>query len=187
MKHLCLLAVIAATGCTSLNPITLARLALLDPLTLDPEQIRVVVTVPDGFGVQQDGTVMSIFGQPDPETPQVTDEFVLDSAEMAGANVLRIAPNDVDRMRAAQAKFAAWEAADPDAARGGFSIYTQPCFQDRQLPLSDVTGVASLSIQVTDAGGPLPLFRNVPMQDLAAMAMENYPDFDTLPLCHTGD
>lgn len=51
---------LCTVACTSIPPSAMAQLALLDPLTMKPADIRVVVTFPDGIRLKQGDVVMDI-------------------------------------------------------------------------------------------------------------------------------
>ena len=68
------LALIASlSACASVNPVGLARLAALDPLSADPEQISVAARLPQALKLRT-GDLMMVVKTNDEEAPEKIDE-----------------------------------------------------------------------------------------------------------------
>lgn len=148
------------SACVSLNPVTLVQLATLNPLTADPTQMAVAMDLPDGVGVAEGSAHMRIYAErEDGESFDERFELVQDAQE-----IWRVEPGAQDRFRTAQARAAAWEQADADASSGGFSVGFESCVQG-EGPGADAR--VSLSLQLEPGARFLPLFNNVPVEDLA--------------------
>ncbi|WP_044006221.1 hypothetical protein [Jannaschia sp. CCS1] len=160
MKHMIpALGILALTGCLSVNPVTLLRLAALDPLTADPTGMAVQMDLPDGVGVTDGSAFVRL--QAETEGGAQFDEVF---ALVASAQqVWRIDPNEQDRFRAAQARAAAWERAAPDATNGSFGASFSPC-RLGEGPAEDA--FVSINIQLEPEASFLPLLSEVPILSL---------------------
>jgi hypothetical protein len=162
----------AALGaCSSLVASTAARLAAMDPLTADPAAIEVALILPPGLQVVQGGATLSIEAQRGDKVEM--GQFVLQEQPMqivgiavpdgARAITLRITPDDVPRMRATQARIAAWDSDGAAKAKGSFGVGLNAC------ALGDGpsdSAVASLLIR-TEAGAPFePLVRGARLREV---------------------
>lgn len=151
--------VAGVSACVTMNPVTLVQLARLDPLTADPTQMAVTLDLPDGVGVAEGTAHMRIYAAvEDAESFDERFELVQDAQD-----IWRVEPGVRDRFRAAQARAAAWEQADADAASGGFSVGFEPCTQG-DGPGEDAR--VSLSLQLEPGARFLPLFSDVPVEEL---------------------
>ena len=167
---LCAVALLAA--CASLNPVTLARLALLDPLTADPAGFEVALDLPSGLGLHPDGAHLVFRAQ----RAGVVSEARYPLELRPGQPPLwRIAPESLPALRQQQAIIAAWEAADPDGTSGSLSIDLAPC-RTGAGPAPDAT--VDVSLRIEPGGALLPLVRGGAIAEVA--------DADTvaqLPAC----
>lgn len=172
MKHVfpALGAVILA-GCVSVNPVTLLRLATLDPLTADPTQMAVQMLLPEGIGVTEGSANVRVQAETEGGA-QFNEEFLLVATD---PNIWRIDPDERDRFRAAQARATAWEQAAPQETSGSFGAGFEPCLLG-DGPSEDAT--VSLSIQLEPGASFLPLLSGVPVLELGEEA-----DVDTLRPC----
>lgn len=148
------------SACVSMNPVTLVQLATLNPLTADPTQMAVALTLPEGVGVADGTAHMRIYAEhEDGESFDERFELLQDAQA-----IWRVEPGARDRFRAAQGRAAEWEQSDAGAASGGFSVGFEPCTLGNG-PGADAR--VSLSLQLEPGARFLPLFNNVPVEDLA--------------------
>lgn len=160
MKQLWMgLGALALSGCVSMNPVTLVRLATLDPFTADPTQMAVRMDLPEGVGVAHDSGFVRLQAMP-ADGEGFNERFLLVGAS---DEVWRIDPDARDRFRAAQARAVAWEQADAEGSSGGFTVGFLPCTQG-DGPAEDA--VVSLYIQLEPAAAFLPLFTDAAVHDL---------------------
>lgn len=122
------------SGCASVNPVALAKLAAMDPLSADPQQISVAARLPEALKLRT-GDLMMVVKTKDAFGPDAIDEtFYLAVADAApgDAGVImpddgehlqtaQVAPQDVERLRAAQAKARALKAAG-DKGKGSLTV-----------------------------------------------------------------
>jgi hypothetical protein len=128
-------AILALSACASVNPVGLARLAALDPLSADPQQITVAARLPVSLKLRA-GDLMMVVRTDVSEGPGKIDEtFFLTVTEAApgDAGVIlpgegerlqtaKVAALDLNRLRAAQAKARALKAAGTSKGKGSLSI-----------------------------------------------------------------
>ena len=172
-----LLALAALAGCASFNPITLARLAMLDPLSVDPGDIAVSLDLPEGLGILPGGAVleMGIANKVSGESQH--DQFTLAQSGTDGG-VFRVGEADLERMRAWQALARDWKAQYGDDAEGSLSLWLEICRAGRG-PARGARVSAQISL---DGGGAfLPLMPPTPVEAIAARP--GAPDVARLPQC----
>ena len=122
------------SACASVNPVALAKLAAMDPLSADPEQIAVAARLPEALKLRT-GDLMMVVKTTDATGPDAIDEtFYLAVADAApgDAGVImpengerlqtaQVAPQDMERLRATQAKARALKAAG-DKGKGSLTV-----------------------------------------------------------------
>lgn len=160
MKALLTASALLLSACGSVVATTAVQLANLSPLTADPADFAVRVTLPDGLDVAPGTAVLSLKAQETPEAAPITEDYTL----QRDADVFRVAQADLASLRALQAKANAWEAADSEAASGSLGIKLQPCRRGDQL---SVDARVSVAIQIEQGGIFLPLIRNAPLSSVA--------------------
>ncbi|MEM9343046.1 MAG: hypothetical protein AAGA87_08380 [Pseudomonadota bacterium] len=157
------------SGCSSIVPGTVARLATYDPLTADPAGFAVVVDLPEGLGLTTENWLSLTAARGD-ET--VGDRFRL----VRDGEVWRIDPARLDALRALQAQAREWESEDPDGTSGSLGVSVEGC-RVGDGPAEDATLTVHLR---TEANAPLrPLLRNASVEDILAAA-----GVDILPPCN---
>jgi hypothetical protein len=126
-----LLACLALSACSSVVPMTAARLSAMDPLTVDPGQIEVALILPQGLRVTPGSAVLTLSAQRGDQ--RIAGDFVLDERAVPGVPAPEgatvagygLTAHDVARMRALQAEIAAWKA--EGEARGALSVGVGGC------------------------------------------------------------
>jgi len=171
MKSLLLTAFLSLCACGSVVPTTALQLANLSPLTADPADFAVKITVPEGLDVTPNTAALYFTGQETPSSEPVTGTYILERQD----DVFRIAPSDLAQMRAQQTQFNAWETADSNAASGSLSVGIEACGDPSALTLDSRVSVA---IQITKNGAFLPLIRNAPLSSVVAQE-----ELDALEAC----
>ena len=123
------------TACASVNPVGLARLAALDPLSADPAQIAVAARLPLALKLRT-GDLIMVIKTNVAEGPEKIDEtFYLKVADAApgDAGVIvpeagerlqtaKIAPADLTRLKATQSRARAIKAEGRNKGRGSLSV-----------------------------------------------------------------
>jgi hypothetical protein len=168
-----LLSLILLTACASLVPSTVAQLATIDPVRMDPATLSVAVVTPAGLRPQPGTAVLIIEGSRSDtgeearmemvlaETPITLAGFALQPGEVA--TMFQIAASDLAPMRALQAQLAEWKAAAPDATSGSLSVGMGACTLGAG-PAPDAEG--AVFIRTTADGPMLPL---VPRSRIAGL------------------
>ena len=173
MKRLLFPALLAMSlaGCGSIVASTAAKLGLMSPLTADPGQFAVALSLPDGIDIADDGATLTLFATLASTGETRRETFVL----LEEGNVYRINPADLERARRVQAEVRAWEENDPRDSSGGLSINIAPCVIGAG-PAPDAT--VSFAIQTRPDGPFETLLRNGPLSEVA-----NQDDLAQLPQC----
>lgn len=154
------LAILGLAGCVSLNPVTMVRLATLNPMAADPDAIAVQLTLPDGVGVAEGTAAMTISANFAETEEGLVARFELESLPNG---VWRVAPDDQDALRVLQMRVTAAEEADPEATSGSFSVGFEPCALG-QGPGEDAR--FSIAIQLDVGGDFLPLVNRARVAEL---------------------
>ncbi|MFN3844442.1 MAG: hypothetical protein ACK4RZ_01305 [Paracoccaceae bacterium] len=160
--------VAAVSACGTVSPVTMARLAALDPLTADPAELAVAIVVPEGFSVVPGTaklTLKAARGQ-----QKLAEMVTLLDRPLAGAvqtpegsraTAYALAPIDVQRMRDWQATVAGWT--DGGAASGTFGLGVDGCTTG-DGPAPDA--LAAVYVRLEAGGSYLPLVPPSPMSAL---------------------
>jgi hypothetical protein len=141
------IACLAVTACASVNPAALAKLASLDPLTADPSQIAVAARLPEALKLRT-GDLMMVVKTNDTNGPEKIDEtfyLQVSDAEAGDAGVIvpddgerlqtaRVAPQDIERLRAIQAKASAMKAAGGAKGKGSLTVSAKGGCKAAELP-----------------------------------------------------
>ncbi len=169
MKLACLSA-LALSACTSLAPTTVMRLGNLSPLTADPADFAVDLTLPSGIDVSP-GKAILIFSVRRTDIERSEEGFF--TLQRTGS-VFAIDPADYADLRALQALALDWQDENPDASSGALSVALSPCRID-EGPADDAK--VSVAIQVAQGGAFLPLVRNGPLSAVTSdEQLQNMPD-----------
>lgn len=112
-------------GCTSLDATTLARLSQVNPLGADPALFRVLANLPEGLAMREGQSQLVLTLTTEGETE--IGEFVLEQGRQQGQQMLAVAEQDLDRLRALQVKAREAEAQDPDGTKGSLSASVGLC------------------------------------------------------------
>jgi len=161
MKALLIASALLLSACGSVVPTTVLKLSNLSPLTADPADFAVQVTLPDGIDVTPGTAQLTFTGQRTPDSPKTSGTFTLARA----GDVFRIAPDDLQPIRDLQAQFNAWETEDADQSSGSLGVTVGACTTGAG-PTPDAR--ISVAIQIADGGPFLLLVRNAPLLDVAA-------------------
>ncbi len=178
-----MLALPLAMSCSKVVMTTAAILGATSPMDADPQGFEVAVTLPSATGVQNDGAHF-IVGMENAQLDESFERtFILQQSETRDGKILfRVNPDDLDELRALQAKAKAWEMADPVASSGSISVFVSPCAIGDGPNLDDTFSVA-MRTQVD--GAFLPLIRGASIEDVVnALESENpQEDLKRLPQC----
>jgi len=173
-----LLSLATLASCTSFNPITLARLAMLDPLEVDPGNIAVSLDLPEGLGVLPGGAALEVGVSNTVSGEAQSSQFTLAQNGTDRGNVFRIAEADLQRMRAFQTRARDWKARYGEDAEGSLSLGLEIC-RAGAGPARDATLSAQISL---DGGGSfLPLMRPTSVETITNQP--DSPDVAGLPQC----
>ena len=118
--------VLALAGCGHVPVTSLPKLSRLDIMTLDVEQLRVAVNMPDGLRVRED------VGGPALEERIVLEDVTNTEPGPASdpspqARIFRIPQNDVARLEALRETIRQRKAAYPDDTRGYLTVTSAAC------------------------------------------------------------
>lgn len=123
------------SACASVNPVGLAKLAAMDPLSADPEQISVAARLPESLKLRT-GDLMMVVKTKETSGPDAINETFLLTVEEAAPGdaglvmpengerlqTARVAPADIERLRATQAKARALKAAGEGNGKGSLTV-----------------------------------------------------------------
>jgi hypothetical protein len=159
MNSLLFSTMLGLAGCSDIPIGTALRLAALDPLSADPAGMAVALDLPDGVGIVPGSAELALRAQA-ADGAEISGRYGL---ETTGDGVWHVRDGDRARLRADQARVAAWERADPAGTVGQFSVTLAPC-----LTSAGDIGRERLSAALQlEPGGPfLPLLRDVPVAEL---------------------
>ncbi len=158
-----ILSALTLSACTSIVPSKVLRLHALSPIEADPAGFAVAITLPKGLEIEpQSARLMFMVTRTD--TGETRDDvFVLErmTAERA---IYRVAPNDLNALRAAQVVAREWKAENDDATSGSLGVTLSPC-KVGTGPAPDAR--ATVAIRVNEDGPFLPLILNGPISAIA--------------------
>jgi hypothetical protein len=128
-------ALLSLAACASVNPVGLARLAALDPLSADPAQIAVAARLPLALKLRTGDLIMVIKTNVEEGPDKIDETFILEVASAApgDAGVIapeagerlqtaRVAPADIARLKATQSKARAIKASGKHKGKGSLSV-----------------------------------------------------------------
>ncbi len=134
-KFVSIVLMASISACASVNPVGLAKLAALDPLSADPAQISVAARLPEALKLRTGDLVMIVKtnGVEGPEAIDETFSLAVTEAVAGDAGVIvptdgerlqtaRVAPDDMERLRATQAKARAMKAAGKHKGKGSLTV-----------------------------------------------------------------
>jgi hypothetical protein len=143
----------------------LARLSTLSPTTADPAGFAVLMTMPEGLGVQR-GSARLIYAVRRTDTGEALQEDVVLKRD-SGTQVFRIAADDYARLRNAQATARAWQVQNDAATEGALSVHIAGC---KIGAGPDPDARVSVALKVAQGGEFQPLVRNGPLSAIASAA-----------------
>lgn len=154
---------LALCGCATVNPVTLARLGALDPLTADPSAFAARLSLPEGLVVVPGGAVLTLSANRADTGETVTGRFEL----VRNGDVWRLSDPDTARLRALQSQIRGWKSQAPDASSGALTISLTGCATGTG-PDPDAAVSADLSL---DGGASFaPLLRGLTAGEIIALA-----------------
>ncbi len=123
------------SACASVNPMGLAKLAALDPLSADPHQIAVAARLPEALKLRT-GDLMMVVKTNNATAPNAIDEtFYLAVTEAAPGDVgviipengerlqlAKVASQDLERLRTTQAKARALKSSGGANGKGSLTV-----------------------------------------------------------------
>ena len=159
-------------SCTVVPLTTQAALGRLDPLTADPGGFVLHFTLPPGVGLEESSAMFSLTSERSDTGESLASDYGLELMTVSdqGDFAFRIAPSDLDRLRADQARIGAWEAEAPRENSGSFSVHASGCLTGVELTPD---ARFSAGLQVTEGGPILPLIRNQPIGSLVDLSQED--------------
>lgn len=175
MKPILVIIALALTACAYTNPITLARMMTMNPLTADPSDIAVFFDVPEGYSVMPDTAKFIVSGRKDAGLPEEVHEFILVKAPHPTLLGFQLSQADRQNLIDLQRKFRGWKDDPTLDAGGSFSVFGQPCKKSEFITLD---GVLSIFVRLNAGQDPLPLVRNAPLRSEA-----DDDDLAKVPLC----
>lgn len=160
--HLGLFLAIFLTACTSVVPSTALKVAQLDPLSANPADIAVAITLPSGLGTRPGSAALHLVANGPSET--IDEKFILAQTSLQQNRYLfALKPQDHTRLRDVQAQILAQKALGKTPGRFGVTI--DPCIIG-DGPADDARGSFDVRLQ---AGGPLlPLVTNARLDKLVS-------------------
>lgn len=123
------------SACASVNPAALAKLAAMDPLLADPQQISVAARLPESLKLRTGDLMMVVKSGGTAGTDTIDETFYLAVSDAApgDAGVImpddgerlqtaKVAPQDLERLRATQAKARALKATGEANGKGTLTV-----------------------------------------------------------------
>jgi hypothetical protein len=167
-------------ACSSVILPTVAKLSGLSPLEADPQDFQIAVTLPDGVAIPEGGAKFGFaFARSDTGEAH-SESYPLEQRETRdGKTLFRIAPSDIEALRAFQAMAAAWEAEDPRATSGSITMSVVACSVG-DGPAPDAT--FSTAVRISADGLFLPLIRNARVADVIEYVAD-HPGLTEQSLC----
>lgn len=165
MKSMIFAASLSLMSCTALVPETLQTVAGIDPLTADPADIALRLTLPTSVGIVP-GTATLHLGARNRSGASVGQSFDLDRQ----GDVFAVAERDHDRLHDLQRQIGVWKSTDPSGTKGSLSLAFTPCRTGEVVP-EDAR--ASVGIRVVQNGAFLPLVQDGPVRGLLKEVSSN--------------
>jgi hypothetical protein len=155
-------ALFSLASCASVNPIGLAKLVAMDPLTADPAQLAVAARLPEALKLRTGDLVITIKSDSAEGADAIDETFLLDvkDAKAGEAGVImpeagerlqtaRVAPADIERLRTTQAKARAMKAVGGKKGKGSISVNARGACRTGDLP----AGALNLNIFMANQKG----------------------------------
>jgi hypothetical protein len=168
-------AFLALQSCATVNPVGLARLAALDPLSADPGQISVAARLPLSLKLRTGDLIMVIKTEVPEGSDKIDETFNLEVTDAApgDAGVIapeagerlqtaRVAPADLTRLMATQAKARAIKAAGKNKGKGSLSVAAKGGCAAAEL--GDGPLVMNLFMKTDDSAGFYPIVSNLDLR-----------------------
>lgn len=116
---------LALMACSTVNPVTLARLSQVNPLETDPALYRVLANLPEGLDVKKGSSQLVLSMTLEGETQ--VNEFTLQHLDKGGVQELAVAEEDLERLRALQALARQAKLQNPGGSSGSLSASVGLC------------------------------------------------------------
>lgn len=165
MRFLIILAAALLAACSEVPMRTLAALNQVDPLTADPAGFEMTMTLPEGVVITDMALSLTLESARDDTGEAISEQVVMQQVARGDTRLFRVAPEDLPRLRLAQATVAQWEQDAPDANRGSLSVFGTGCVAEETVPPD---ARVSVGLRVEPDGPVLPLLRNVAVFDFFA-------------------
>ena len=151
------------SGCAGVDPAGLRAAAALSPLDADPAALSLRVEATPGYGLHPESARLRLAVSA-PAGPGV-DVVVTLHQRAAGSGGIRlgVAPRDLPRLAAAQARGRALKALHGRAAVGTLSLSAAPC----RTAQATGAGFATVWLRTAPDAPGVPLLRDVPIAALA--------------------
>ncbi len=170
-----LVVALLVSGCGHVPLTSLPKLSRMDMMTLDAEQLRVAVDMPDGLRVQEDSAIIVAGLKESPAGSALEERFVLEEVETgvaagnlpAGAQVFRIAESDLQRLEALRAVVRERKRNFPRDTRGFLTVTSSGC---RRGALPDGPLYVDTLLRTTDSEDYFVLTNDVDLRKLAPIA-----------------
>jgi len=162
-------------GCASLAPGAVTQLAALDPLTADPQALRLAAVMPVPTRLRSGDVVLRVsLDQPDGAIDESFALAVDGPAEAPGVvvnagserlQILKVAPDDLARLRAAQLRARENKAA---GGHGRLGVTIRGGCKDG--PIGDGPLIAAVLMRTSEGADYFPVMRSVNLRTLAGEA-----------------
>lgn len=149
------------SGCSALNPVTMARLATLDFMTVDPAAIVARIDAPDDLAIPDRAAAIEVTSDRS-DTGQSLHEAVPLTHR---GDTWYLAPADAARLRDLQAQVRLWEAEAPEANSGAITLGLAGCARGADI---DRSGTVDADISVDGGQSWLPFLRDLSVEDILA-------------------
>ncbi|WP_121026443.1 hypothetical protein [Litoreibacter meonggei] len=142
----------------------MVRLAALSPLEVDPADIAVALSLPDGVTLPAGAAAIEMSAEQTELRKTSNERYVLGARpDTNGGTVYQLAKDDFQRFKQQQALISSWEEADSDATHGSFSVSLTGC-RTEVGPQPD--GVVTVSMRTASDGTFFPVIRNLPWSEV---------------------
>jgi len=169
-KQILLAALVVLGACADFVPDTLRAVEAVDPLTVDPADIALRLSLPDGVAVLPGSARLQMSAR-QKTGDTLAQEFILQFDQ----DILAVAPSDQAALRALQAQIRDWKTKDPNGTTGSLSMFFDPCLTNGPLPPD---ARASVAIRLAADGAFLPLVNDGEVAQLFARSVP-----DGIPAC----
>lgn len=154
-----LLFLIFLSGCSQFVPETLRALDDINPLTADPGDFQIHLTLPDGLDITPDSARLTLTAQSGDQ--KIDDEFALRRQDTRdGMLILTVAHRDLAPLRRIQQQARAWETVDPRGTIGSLGLDLGLCLRGAG---PDPAAPVSAGLVLEKDGATRPLFGPQPV------------------------